>query len=66
MFCDYCIPIGTSAHHERNVQKNAFIYGCSNIRLETIKIHESTNTHLYAVNRKKNQCNPNAPAYKAQ
>ena len=67
MFCDYCIPIGTSARHERNVQKNAFIYGCSNIRLETIKIHESTNTHLYAVNRKKNQCNPkNTPAYKAQ
>ena len=53
MFCDYCIPISSSAHHERNVQKNAFIYGCSNIRLETIKIHESTNTHLYAVNRKK-------------
>ena len=67
MFCDYCIPISSSAHHERNVQKNAFIYGCSNIRLEIIKIHESTNTHLYAVNRKKNQCDPkNAPAHRAQ
>ena len=67
MFCDYCIPISSSARHERNVQKNAFIYGCSNIRLETIKIHESTNTHLYAVNRKKNQCDPkNAPAHRAQ
>ena len=67
MFCDYCIPASTSAHHERNAQKNALIYGCSNIRLETIKIHETTNTHLYAVNRMKNQSNPkNAPAYKAQ
>ena len=66
MFCDYCIPISSSARHERNVQKNAFIYGCSNIRLETIKIHESTNTHLYAVNRK-NQCDPkNAPTHRAQ
>ena len=41
-FCDYCIPVSTSACHETNVQRNAFIYECSNIRLETIKIHETT------------------------
>ena len=39
MFCDYCIPASTSACHERNAQKNAFICGCSNMRLETMKIH---------------------------
>ena len=61
MFCDFCISAGVST------DKTAFISGCSNLRLETIKYHESSNTHLLATNKHANVENPqDAPAYKAK
>ena len=61
MFCDFCIAADVPS------DKTAFISGCSNFRLETIKHHESSNSHLFAVERHANEQNPtDAPAHKAK
>ena len=61
MFCDYCIKAGTSS------DRNSFVKGCASLRLESIKYHEASNTHLFAANKQKNEQNPTeAPALRAQ
>lgn len=61
MFCDYCIKADVSA------DKSMFVKGCSSIRLESIKYHEASNAHIFAVKRHINEINPSeAPAAKAQ
>ena len=57
MFCDFCIK----AHISRD--KTSSINGCTNFKLETIKHHESSNMHLYSVNKHPNEAKPTeAPA----
>ena len=43
-----------------------FIYGCSSIRLESIKYHEGSNLHVLALSKHINKIKPtDAPAVKA-
>ena len=52
-----CIKAGTSS------DKTSFINGCTNFKLEAIKHHESSNMHLYSVNKHANEAKPaEAPA----
>ena len=61
MFCDYCIAASGQS------DKNVFVKGCSNLKLESIKYHETSNSHLFATNKYKNSQQPTeAPAYKAK
>ena len=61
MFCDFCI------NAEIPSDKTSFIKGCKNLKLETVKLHESSNMHLFAANKHVNEEKPSeAPAYKAQ
>ena len=61
MFCDYCIKADVSA------DKSMIVKGCSSIRLASIKYHEASNAHIFAVKRHINEINPSeAPAAEAQ
>ena len=61
MFCDFCIKAGTPP------EKTNFVMGCSSLCFESIKLHESSNTHLFAVNKHVNEQIPTeAPALKAK
>lgn len=61
MFCDFCIAAGIHS------DKNVFLKGCSNLKLNTIKYHEGSNSHLLATNKYRNTQKPSeAPAYKAK
>ena len=61
MFCNYCIAASGQS------DKNVFVKGCSNLKLELIKYHETSNSHLFATNKYKNLQQPTeAPAYKAK
>ena len=47
--------------------KSAFIHGCTNLKLETIKKHEGSNNHLLAANKDANEKEPTkAPAFMAK
>ena len=57
MFCNYCIAAGGQS------DKNVFVKGCSNLKLESIKYHETSNSHLFTMNKYKNSQQPTeAPA----
>ena len=61
MFCDYCIAAGGQS------DKNVFVKGCTNLKLELIKYHETSNSHLFAMNKYKNSQQPTeTPAYKTK
>ena len=61
MFCDFCIAVKVPS------DKTAFINGVSNFRLETIKYHEASNSHLFAVQKHAHEQNPTeAPVYRAK
>ena len=61
MFCNYCIAACGQS------DKNVFVKGCFNLKLESIKYHETSNSHLFAMNKYKNSQQPTeAPAYKAK
>ena len=61
LFCDYCIKAEVPS------EKTAFIKGCKSLQLESIKVHEGSNMHLFSTNKYKNEQNPSeAPALKAQ
>ena len=58
MFCDFCIKAKIPG------DKSAFIQGCTNLKLETIKKHEGSNNHLLAANKHANEKEPTkAPAF---
>ena len=60
MFCDYCIKAGVEP------EKSSFVKGCTNIKFETIRIHQTSNFHLYATRKHSNDQSPsNAPAVQA-
>ena len=61
MFCDNCTTAGVSA------DKTNFIKGCTSLRLESLKYHEASKTHVLAANAHVNKVNPSdAPALKAK
>ena len=61
MFCDFCIKA------EISVEKTAFVNGCTNLKLDSIKHHESSNMHLFAAVKNANEKKPDeAPALKAK
>ena len=61
MFCDFCIKAGIAP------EKTNFIMGCSTLSFESIKLHESSNSHLFAVQKHVNEQTPlEAPAVKAK
>ena len=61
MFCDFCIKAKIPG------DKSAFIQGCTNLKLETIKKHEGSNNHLLAANKHANEKEPTkAPAFIAK
>ena len=61
MFCDFCIKASIAP------EKTNFVKGCSILRLESIKLHESNNSHLFAVQKHVNEQTPSeAPAVKAK
>ena len=61
MFCDFCIKAKIPG------DKSAFIHGCTNLKLETIKKHEGSNNHLLAANKHANEKEPTkAPAFMAK
>ena len=61
MFCDFCIRASIAP------EKTNFVKGCSTLRLESIKLHESSNSHLFAVQKHVNEQTPSeAPAVKAK
>ena len=61
MFCDFCIKAKIVG------DKSVFIKGCGNIKLETIKKHETSNNHLFAANKHVNEKEPTkAPAFVAK
>ena len=60
MFCDYCIKAGVEP------EKSSFVKGCTNIKFEIIRIHQTSNFHLYATQKHSNDQSPgNAPAVQA-
>ena len=61
MFCDYCTTAGVSA------DKTNFIKGCTSLRLEMLKYHEASKTHVHATITYINKVKPSdAPAVKAK
>ena len=61
MFCDFCIKTG------KDSDNNGFVEGCSNLKLYSIKEHEISSCHLYAINKHINDQKPTeAPALKAK
>ena len=61
MFCDFCIKAKIPGDN------SAFIHGCTNLKLETIKKHEGSNNHLLAANKHANEKEPTkAPAFMAK
>ena len=60
MFCDYCMKGNMKG------DKNVFIKGCSNFKMEAMKFHEKSQSHRYAANKHENEQNPSsAPAVKS-
>lgn len=60
MFCDFCKAASSQSD-------NSFVKGCTNMKLYSIKKHETTNSHLFATNKHSNEQKPKeAPAYKAK
>ena len=61
MFCDFCIKA------DMDSDGNAFVKGCSTMKLYSIKKHEGSNNHLFAAKKHLNETNPKeAPALKAK
>ena len=61
MFCDFCIAVGIQS------DRNVFLKGCTNLKLNTIKYHKGSNSHLLATNKYRNTQKPSeVPAYKAK
>ena len=61
MYCDFCINAKIPS------DKSAFIKGCVNLKLETIKKHEGSNNHHYAATKHENEKEPaKAPAFIAK
>ena len=60
MYCTYCIEAGVKP------EKSNFVKGCTNIKFESIKSHQSSNFHLYSTNKHLHDQNPKgAPALRA-
>ena len=61
MFCDFCIKAGVSS------DKTSFIKGCTSLRLESIKHHETSKMHIFAAVKNVNEKKPDeAPTMKAK
>ena len=61
MFCAYCTTAGVSAI------KTHFIKGCTSLRLESLKYHEASKTHVLATNAQVNKVNSSdAPVLKVK
>ena len=61
MFCDFCIAAGIQS------DRNVFLKGCTNLKLNTIKYHKGSNSPLLSTNKyRKTQKLSEAPAYKAK
>ena len=51
-FCDFCVAAGSESDN------NAFLKGCSNIKLHSIKCHEIANGHVFATKKHINAQKP--------
>ena len=61
MFCDFCINAKIPG------DKSAFIKDCGNLKLETLKKHETSSNHISAANKYANEKEPTkAPAFIAK
>ena len=61
MFCDFCVKAGISS------DKTSFVKGCTTLKLESLKHHETSNMHLFSAKKYANEEKPEeAPAMKAK
>ena len=61
MYCNFCINAKIPGY------KSAFIKGCANLKLETMKKYEGSNNHHYAATKHENEKEPaKAPAFIAK